>query len=97
MVKINWTQQSLSNIDDIADFIAKDSVKYAKLQVLRFIIAVDVLLENPKIGRVVPEIGNENIRELIQGNYRIIYKINSTSRIDILTVHHSRRILKITK
>jgi len=44
---------------------------------------------------MVPEIEDESIRELILGSYRIIYKIVSQERIDILTVHHSARMLKI--
>ena len=41
----------------------------------------------------MPEINRENIRELIEGNYRIIYKILEENKIDILTIHHSARDL----
>lgn len=47
------------------------------------------------IGRIVPEVNRKEIRELIQGNYRIIYKIVSVSHIDILTIRHASR--KFTK
>ncbi len=90
MVKIIWTDQSLDDVDSIADFIAKDSLKYAKIQVRRFFDRVELLKSHPKAGRIVPELENKLIRELIIGNYRIIYKIRSKERIDILTVHHSR-------
>lgn len=93
MVEVNWTIQSVTDIENIADFIAKDSERYAKIQVNRFFKAVEVLEINPKIGRLVPEFNNETIRELILGNYRIIYHLVSSDLIDILTVHHSRRLL----
>lgn len=93
MVKVNWTVQSINDIENIADFIAKDSERYAKIQVDRFFKAVEVLEINPKIGRLVPEFNNETIRELILGNYRIIYHFVSADLIDILTVHHSSRLL----
>ena len=91
MVEVTWTEQSLLDIDNIAEFIAKDSHKYAQIQ--RFFKQVEILESHPKAGRVVPELGVDKIRELIQGNYRIIYEIISESRISILTVHHSRRLL----
>jgi len=91
MVEINWTFQSIEDIQNIAEFIAKDSLKYAEIQVERFFNATEILIKFPKTERIVPEISNVNIRELIIGNYRIIYKILSYKRIDILTIHHSSR------
>ena len=93
MVRINWTLQAKDDLKNIADYISKDSVKYAKLQVLRLRYKTNILKSQTHIGRIVPEIENRNIRELIEGNYRIIYKILSENRIDILTIHHSARDL----
>jgi plasmid stabilization system protein ParE len=78
---------------NIADFIAKDSVRYAKITVTRIRIAAKQLKKFPLSGRIVPETEADNIRELILGNYRIIYSIVSSSRVDILTVHHSAKRL----
>ena len=57
----------------------------------------DILKKHIYIGRIVPEINREYIRELIEGNYRIIYKIVSKQQIDILTIHHSSRDLSKQK
>lgn len=73
MVKINWTQQSKSDLVSIADFIAQGSKKYAVLQIRRIRERVHQLANFPKSGRIVPELDNPRIRELVQGNYRIIY------------------------
>jgi toxin ParE1/3/4 len=56
--------------------------------------AIDVLEQHPKIGRKVPEFDNELIRELIEGNYRIIYRIESNDQVGIARVHHAARLLK---
>ena len=93
MVKVNWTLQSVSDIENIANFIAQDSERYAQIQVYRFFEATEILETNPQVGRIVPELNNQDIRELILGNYRIIYHIVTTVLIDILTVHHSKRLL----
>jgi toxin ParE1/3/4 len=52
-----------------------------------------LLRKFPSSGRTVPELQNRDIRELILGNFRIIYKTISNKRIDVLTVHHSARLL----
>jgi len=97
MVEVNWTPQSLQDIDSISQYISRDSVKYAKIQAKRFFEVVEILEEFPKTGRIVPELNKPNVRELILGNYRIVYKIISTKSIDILTIHHSARAFGIKK
>jgi toxin ParE1/3/4 len=97
MVKIIWTQRSLTDLKSIAEYISKDSVKYASMTIERLIDVTKHLETNPRIGRIVPEIGRDDkIREIIFGNYRIIYKISSTEIIHILTVHHSAKRLRQT-
>jgi toxin ParE1/3/4 len=91
MVQINWTLQATSDLKDIAEYIAKDSKKYAKLQIVRIRFRTKMLSSQSYSGKMVAEIGNLNIRELSEGNYRIIYKVVNDTRIDILTIHHTSR------
>lgn len=93
MVKINWTPRSKNDLISIAEFIAHDSPKYAKIQVQKIRDSVRKLIHFPNTGRILPELNNPRIRELVLGNYRIIYHIANDNRIDILTVHHSARLL----
>jgi|TARA_R110002110_G_scaffold208363_3_gene420682 toxin ParE1/3/4 len=93
MVQINWTLQATSDLKDIAEYISKDSKKYAKLQIVRIRFRTRILTSQLYSGKIVMEIGKNNIRELIEGNYRIIYKVVNDSRVDILTIHHSARDL----
>jgi addiction module RelE/StbE family toxin len=92
MVKVIWTQRSLKDLEDIGEYIAQDSVKYSK-RTLEKIIATASLIEiNPLMGRIVPETNEKSIRELIKGNYRIIYQIREKATF-ILTIYHSARNL----
>ena len=93
MVRINWTFQAKDDLKAIAEYISRDSKRYAKLQVIRIKNRTRILKTQVRSGKIVPEINKENIRELIEGNYRIIYKTVKDNRIDILTIHHSARDL----
>ncbi len=93
MVKIIWTERSLSDLETIAEYIAKDSFKYAQLTIQKIIKKTQTLQNHPRIGRKVPELNKDKFRELIIGNYRVIYTYN-VQEITILTVHHSKRNLK---
>lgn len=94
MVKLNWTPQSIHDLENIAEFIARDSKRYSIVHIRRIREKARMLKTEPKVGRIVPEVGIEHVRELIFGNYRIIYRIVSSERIDVLTVHHAARLLK---
>ena len=98
MVKIIWTQRSLTDLKSIAEYISQDSIKYASLTIERIIDVTKYLETNPRIGRMVPEmVRKDKLREIIFENYRIIYKITSTLTVHILTVHHSSKRLRPTK
>lgn len=94
MVKVIWTESALQDIRDIAEYIARDSVRYAELTALELFESADVLEQHPRIGAKVPEFNEESIRQLVRGNYRIVYFIVDEYRIDILAVHHSARLLR---
>ena len=60
MAIINWTHRSVNDLKNIAEFIEKDSVKYASLTIQRLMNAVYLLEENSRIGRKVPEVGHKD-------------------------------------
>ena len=91
MVKIVWTRQSADELKDIFDYIAKDSRRYAENQVKRIKEKTQVLKTQPESGRIVPELEIEQIWELIEGTYRIVYRLIEKNRVEIVTIHHSSR------
>lgn len=89
---VKWSAHALRQLRQIYAYIAQDSPIYAK-RVSDAIVRKTIRLEElPRIGRVVPEFEDENIRELSMYSYRILYEIKS-SHIDILAVIHKRRDL----
>ena len=94
MVKIVWTDLSASDLNEIFDFIAEDSSRYASITVNKIYHRVQPIAENPYMGRLVPEFKQKTIRELIEGNYRIIYRIKNKNQIDILRIYHVARLLR---
>ena len=94
MVKIIWTNAAIQDLNDIGEYIGKDSPRYAELTVLSLFDAPSILINHPKAGKMVPEFMSPIIRELIRGSYRIVYKIVSYEQIDILTVHNCSRLIR---
>ena len=96
MAEIRWTLQASSDLEDITSFIAQDSEYYASFFASNVLHSVERLVEFPASGRVVPESGNSAIREIILGNYRIIYR-KGNNLIEVLTIHHGARLLDLSK
>ncbi len=89
-----WTERALARLGEIEDFIAHDDL----LGAIRFVDALvdrcDALQEFPESGRVVPEIGATDVRELLEGNYRIVYRVRP-DRVEILTVFEGHRLFPV--
>ena len=95
MVQLNWTERAKEDLRNIAEFISRDLVYYAEKQLIKLYQSVAVLYEHAEIGRPVPEYEMPNLRQLLVSQYRLIYYIVNDSRINIVTVHHSARILNL--
>jgi len=89
-----WSPLAIDRASEIADYIALDKPSAAKRWIEEIFSKVDQLKSSPQIGRVVPEISDSLFRELIYGNYRIIYRIK-IKQISILTIRHGKQILPI--
>ena len=80
MARIRWTPKAAEDIEAIAEYIASDSEYYARIFVTKVISAISRLQQFPEKGRVVPEADSPSIREIILGNYRIVYRLNGDCR-----------------
>jgi plasmid stabilization system protein ParE len=92
MAAIVWTRQGREDVEAIRNFIGRNSPRTADTFVEWIISSVNEIERFPFSGGVVPELNRENIREIIRGRYRVIYRA-SDERVEILTVHHSARLL----
>ncbi len=87
---VKWSVPAKNDLKQIHDYIAKDSKYYAQNVVQEIVTKSEKLTDFPEIGRAVPEISDQNIRELIVYSYRLIYGISETG-IEILAIIHGRR------
>ncbi|MBH8573323.1 type II toxin-antitoxin system RelE/ParE family toxin [Nostocaceae cyanobacterium CENA369] len=94
MARVSWTSEALTDLEAIGDFIARDAPSFTQIFVDRVFQSVERLEQFPRSGRVVPEIAQENLREVVFGSYRIVYLV-SGDEVNILTVFHSSKQLQL--
>lgn len=92
MAEVRWTPQASDDLEAITDFIASDSPHYASLFAIDVLTSVERLATFPHSGRMVPELNDPTVREIILGSYRIVYRVRRDS-IELLTVYHGARLL----
>jgi toxin ParE1/3/4 len=95
-MKILWSPLAVERASEIVDYIAQDKPAAADKWIHAVFSKIEQLRSHPEIGRMVPEINEHQFRELIYGNYRIIYHIE-TKQISILTIRHGKQILPINE
>ena len=93
-MKIIWSPLAIDRASEIAEYTTQDKSSTAEKWINTVFSKIEQLESSPEIGRVVPEIRNDQFRELIYGNYRITYRIEK-KQISILTIRHGKQILPI--
>jgi len=89
-MKLYWTETAREDLLSIRRYIAADNPTAAKQWIERLRGRARNAIHAPLAGRMVPELAREDIRELIEGNYRIVYKV-SADRLVVLTVFEGHR------
>ena len=92
MAQLSWSLASQDDVVEIGDFIAKDSIVYAVSVVERLVSAAEALRSSPFVGRVVPEYGRQDLRELIIGSYRLVYLVRADEAIVVRVVSRGERL-----
>jgi toxin ParE1/3/4 len=92
MTPVYWTPEALARLEAIEVYIANDAPNVAKEVITRLLGRSRQLETAPLSGRAVPEYPREDLRELLERPYRIIYRITD-ARIEILSVMHYRQLL----
>ena len=90
--RVGWTEAALEDLSATAEYIARDSARYAGGFVREAFEASDTLTEFANRGRAVPEFGDQSIRELFLGSHRMIYQV-TTDRVFIIGLVHGARDL----
>jgi addiction module RelE/StbE family toxin len=93
---LRWTPQAADDLRNIRAFIERDSPRYGRLVAERLFEATSRIELFPQSGRVVPELGREDVRELVVGDYRIVYRLERDAAI-LLTVFRSSQLLPLDR
>ena len=91
-MKIFWSPLAAERLEEVYGYISVDNKAAAKKVVERIFKKVESLAKNPERGRKVPETNREEIREVFEGEYRIIYRVES-KRVSILTIRNFKQLL----
>ena len=92
MAELVWTPRAYADLEAIGSYYAQSAPGYAEVLVRKLVQITERLRNFPASGRIVPEIGDENMREVIYRNYRVIYMhLPEDERVEVLTVFHSSR------
>jgi plasmid stabilization system protein ParE len=93
-MKVHWTAEAKIQLKQIEAYIAQDSPGVARNTITRLAIRCGQLQERPYSGRKVPEFNRDDLRELLERPYRIVYRIKpDADQVDIVTLWHYRRVL----
>ena len=93
-MKIIWSPLAIERAAEIVDYISRDKPSAAENWINIVFSKVEAFEFSPEIGRIVPEIENSQFRELIYGNYRIVYRIEQ-EQISVLPIRHGMQILPV--
>jgi plasmid stabilization system protein ParE len=93
-MRILWTHQAFIRLADIEDYVGGDNPHAAERLITRLIDRTAVLADQPGLGRTLPELPQSGLRELVEGNYRIVYRVRLDA-VEVLTVFEGHRRLPL--
>src|SRR5438477_9258943 len=89
---LEWTALAIERAHEAAEYIARDKPESAERWLQGLFQSVERLRRFPRSGRVVPEFGRPDVREVVHGKYRVVYRL-LPPRVIVVTVRHGRRQL----
>ncbi len=94
MKEVVWSPEALEDADSYAAIIELDSPATAARWLDKAEQLANQAARHPRIGRVVPEFGHEQIRELFFHSHRLIYRVKESGTVEVVRVWHSARRLR---
>jgi len=92
-MRIVWTARAYERLDELEAFIERDDPVAAERLIARLVERTEALAEFPQLGRVVLGYPGAGLRELVEGNYRIVYRIREDV-VEVLTVFEGHQRLR---
>lgn len=97
MAEVIWLDAALRDIEELAEFIARDSVVYADRMVANIFESAEILILFPKAGRKIPEKNDPKYREIQVPPFRLLYKLDGVRPIVLAVIHSKRDASKLIK
>ena len=91
-MELIFTDRFLDRVEEYTDYIALDHIPTALKWARDIFEQCHKLSHQPERGRIVPEFRRPEIREIIHGNYRLVYELK-TNQIDMLTIWHTSQMM----
>ena len=92
-MKLSWTDRAIGELNEIGRYISADNPQAAKRFVAKLRKRAKEALEAPLANRMVPEVSREDVREVLEGNYRIMYQITA-DKLTVLTVFEGHKLFR---
>lgn len=90
--KVVWTPLARDDLHEVVSYIARDNAAAAFRVGEQILSSVETLESMPKMGRMVPERDDETIREIMRGNYRVVYRVREDRRtVEVWRIWHGAR------
>jgi plasmid stabilization system protein ParE len=91
-MRIEWSDSARGDLEDLVRYISRDSAFYAQRFGEKVVLATRRLRDFPESGRMIPEVDDQTLREIIVQGYRVMYRLEA-DRVLILAVMHGSRDL----
>lgn len=92
--RVVWSPRAVEDLEAIAQYIALDSAAYAAAVVKTILNTASNFSRFPFSGRVVPELGDEGIREWFAYSYRVVYRVENEI-VTVAAIVHGKRLLEL--
>jgi len=94
MAEIIWAPRALDDLEALIKYISRNAPVTARRFAQKLVNHVEILADHPLISGLLPEDDTDTYRELIHGNYRLIYRVEEEC-VFIVAVHHAARLLHV--
>jgi plasmid stabilization system protein ParE len=94
MAKLRWSRQAAADLEEICEYISRDSEQYARLFAQRVMQILKAMAKEKLPGSMVPEYNREEIRERLLHNHRIVVRVQKKQRsLEVVRIFHGARLL----
>src|SRR5262245_63716382 len=95
-MRLEWSPRGLQRVREIAEHTDQDDPSAAEEWLQELFRILERVVKFPASGRVVPEVGKPELREVLHGEYRVVYR-RTTKRVSVLTIRHGRQLLDLAE